>query len=1462
MVLDDDFGSGYKLRVDVINSSEQALSSWLVRLDLGAPLDKNWNSVLIPEEGDAANGVFAFSNVDFNGEIDPGETKSFGLIVTDPDSSNAPSSGVLIPDWVPNLTPTITGSGPSVQETDSAGVSAVFQFTLNTALSDEVSFSYTTQSGTATAGSDFAASSGTVTFAAGELSQEVTVGIIGDDLDEGTERFSLSLTNAVNADLTQASLTATILDDDAEPLPPSENGGKQQFGKYNYAELLQKSLWFYDAQRSGDLPDNYRVPWRGDSALNDGSDVGLDLTGGLYDAGDHVKFGLPMAYSLTLLSWGAIEYKDSYLETNQWDEIRSLIEFTADYFMRCHVRKDNGDTEAFYGQVGDGNLDHAFWGPAEQMMMARPAFKIDENNPGSDLAAETAASFSAMSIAIRDENPTLADQMVDHAKALYKFAQDNPGLYHESIPNARSFYRSFSADDEMMWGALWLYRATGDLEYLDIVTSNWGSIDYRSRGLDWDSKANGVYVLMSLINGGAVYRASAERYLDNWVAAGGDLEETPGGLISKFPWGTLRHSTTNAFCALLYADKVADPSGDYHRFGRRQIRYALGDNPEDRSYVVGFGVNPPINPHHRGAHSSTTDNIAVPTNNVHTLYGALVGGPAVASNDRYTDDRTDFIANEVAMDYNAGFTGAVAALYRRYGGSPVSDLDTTTPIDPNHQDGDLPPVDPVDPGPVIPNPPVVDETPVSPLTPPTGGYAAKQAPFFNITESNRRSPDPDLYDWSKAGFRGTGVLPTSSAYAHMINAEDFGVIADDGLDDSVALQAAIDSAAALNRDFDNLALIQLPAGEINISRQISMHVSFVVLKGAGSNPSSGQATSVVFRPDRNTRYDQVTTDSNGPLPDFNAMSHEGNDLDWNWPGRGLFKVQTLEVESSYTGNYANAPENRQDIYEGSVNFHWKAGLRVLQNDGLVAAEGSTVIPLADNTPTRKLTPLQVGMSVVVKGADTKNMYLEQQVEERYWRDLFMKMQMVRITAIDLDTKTITIDKPLEFDLYAHNTADGSTRIGGSERQSRVVPITLVEGVGFEDLFITQPLVDAPKLGGGTYNLTWEDAARVYTNIAPEYAIHGIVFRWAADSWVKNVRTFMTGSHAIVTEEARNLQIEDSVFEGSWNKGAGGNGYFRISRAWDCLVHNNTLRQLRHLTMQWSASGNVIIGNHVDCDLNFHGGWERLNLVEQNIADVPLDHKPNQGENWYPIWWATGPKAGKWAGSSGPRNILFNNVLNKQTTAGGAFLPYAPYTNSSLPAGTVVQMGWDRDSVVGSRWEHLGTGNVKLLDWSGSELVDFSTGSRVGVNNRMIRNTESLFLGPATLGDYLIWAAEEFGQDAVDDFAQQGTVWGPQVADNFKRYAFGDLESSMRNVTDGQVTLEYNRNITAGDIQWRVLVSDDLISWDVVDEDTMTEVTLTAESHGSFDFANRQLTIPRSVLDSRKFYRIEATMSQN
>lgn len=73
-------------------------------------------------------------------------------------------------------------------------------------------------------------------------------------------------------------------------LPPSPDYGAvpssgNSAPNPHWSTLLGNGLYFYEAQRSGRLPDTNRVSWRNDSCINDGQDVNLDLGGGYYDAG-------------------------------------------------------------------------------------------------------------------------------------------------------------------------------------------------------------------------------------------------------------------------------------------------------------------------------------------------------------------------------------------------------------------------------------------------------------------------------------------------------------------------------------------------------------------------------------------------------------------------------------------------------------------------------------------------------------------------------------------------------------------------------------------------------------------------------------------------------------------------------------------------------------------------------------------------------------------------------------------------------------------------------------------------------------------------------------------------------------------------------------------------------------------------------------------------------------------------
>jgi endoglucanase len=443
------------------------------------------------------------------------------------------------------------------------------------------------------------------------------------------------------------------------------------FTNAQYAEVLQKSLFFYEAQQSGSLPTFNRVKWRGPSGLTDGSDVGKDLTGGWYDAGDHVKFGFPMAYSATVLGWGAIDFKDGYVKSGQYTAIKNNLRFVYDYFIKCHTSPNE-----LYGQVGNGDEDHRFWGAPEIMTMVRPSYKIDATKPGTELAMETAAALAAGRIIFATEDPTYSALLLKHAKELYVFGNTYRGKYSDAITDASTFYKSWSGyNDELVWGGIWLYRATNDITYLNAaetaydLVGNEGQTVYKPYKwtLNWDDKINGCYPLLAKLTGKAKYYADVERNLDFWTDGfeGQKITYSAGGQAWLAQWGSLRYASNASFLALYYGDLPnanATKKTKYKNFATTQIKYCLGANPNNRSYVCGFGNNFPKNPHHRGAHGTWNDNLqGPPIISRHTLYGALVGGPKV-SDDSYVDDRADYTVSEVATDYNAGFTGAVARI--------------------------------------------------------------------------------------------------------------------------------------------------------------------------------------------------------------------------------------------------------------------------------------------------------------------------------------------------------------------------------------------------------------------------------------------------------------------------------------------------------------------------------------------------------------------------------------------------------------------------------------------------------------------------------------------------------------------------------------------------------------------------------------------------------------------------------
>ncbi|AQK75432.1 Endoglucanase 15 [Zea mays] len=374
---------------------------------------------------------------------------------------------------------------------------------------------------------------------------------------------------------------------------------------FDYKDALSKTIIFLEAQRSGKLPRSNRVKWRGDSGLDDGKLANVDLTGGYYDAGDNVKYGLPLAFTVTTLAWTALAFKPELESTKELKHVHQAIKWGTDYLLKC----------------------------------------------------------AASSMVFRDDKK-YSRKLLNKAKLLFTFAKSHLGSYDGECP----FYCSYSGyNDELLWAATWLYLATRRQVYADFIAHE--AISSSVAEFSWDLKFPGAQVLLAEFNmtsaGGA---QNFKSQADNFVCAVlpdtafHQVFITPGGVIHLRDGANSQYVTSTAFLLVVYADLLLRtgqtvlcgnqplPPARLHEFARQQMDYLLGANPRHSSYVVGFGANPPTQPHHRGASTpvlppgtdvncglSFGDWMAPDKPNPNELTGAIVGGPD--KNDGFVDKR-------------------------------------------------------------------------------------------------------------------------------------------------------------------------------------------------------------------------------------------------------------------------------------------------------------------------------------------------------------------------------------------------------------------------------------------------------------------------------------------------------------------------------------------------------------------------------------------------------------------------------------------------------------------------------------------------------------------------------------------------------------------------------------------------------------------------------------------------------
>ncbi|KAL8087971.1 hypothetical protein AgCh_037930 [Apium graveolens] len=459
----------------------------------------------------------------------------------------------------------------------------------------------------------------------------------------------------------------------------------------DYKDALMKSILFFEGQRSGKLPPSQRITWRDDSALTDGSDNHVDLTGGYYDAGDNIKFNFPMAFTTTLLAWSVIEFGD-----RMYPELPHAIEaikWSTDYLLKATNIQD-----VVYVQVGDPWADHNCWERPEDMDTPRTSVSITKYFPGSEVSGEIAAALASSSIVFKKFLPKYSDLLLIRAQQVFKFVDTYQGSYNNS--RARHFVCPFYCDysgyqDELLWGAAWLHKATQNTFYLNYVLSNVNKMSrpWNIGEFGWDTKDAGISVLLSeYLFFNKVDWKPFVPYADEFVcsiipgsSSSPSIIYTPGGLMYKpnLRICNMQVPSSLSFLLVVYAKYLKRANRVVQcdhgvvtplklvDLAKSQVDYILGNNPMKTSYMVGYGQKFPQRVHHRGSsmpsikvhkdHIKCKDGTTYYESkapNPNLLTGAVVGGPGL--DDLFADDRNNPGQSEPATYINAPLVGLLA----------------------------------------------------------------------------------------------------------------------------------------------------------------------------------------------------------------------------------------------------------------------------------------------------------------------------------------------------------------------------------------------------------------------------------------------------------------------------------------------------------------------------------------------------------------------------------------------------------------------------------------------------------------------------------------------------------------------------------------------------------------------------------------------------------------------------------
>lgn len=567
-------------------------------------------------------------------------------------------------------------------------------------------------------------------------------------------------------------------------------------------------------------------------------------------------------------------------------------------------------------------------------------------------------------------------------------------------------------------------------------------------------------------------------------------------------------------------------------------------------------------------------------------------------------------------------------------------------------------------------------------------------PSDTAAQADLIGPDGIAYpDWRRAGI--PGGIPDVPVVARVA---DFGAVANDSLDDSEAIVAAINAAAKAGG-----GAVEFDAGNYVLAQPICITADGIVLRGQGAehtkvtftyalakgeirfvNPKPGSTVNLdttievhAYPGERDSTYDasapgqlekivilhegrtvaETKSNEGGPfrcaIPLWRIIRESG-------PLQLLARATWVGGESAETtlnlhveASYATEGRRRLTSHEAAITFigdEWTgrgvhrwllAEDAVRGTNRLVVQPGGGSFRRPVDLPGVTEATVSPALASVFKPGDPVSMMAQ---TPEAWKKAtgntrdFMRLNYAYVAAIEGDT--LVLDRPLRFDF----------RVAESARLD----------------------VRHPLRRGGVEGIAFEQTYRLWT--------HAIDFRHTEHCWVRGVIVKKAGRNPVNVEHSAHVEIRDSVFEDGWYQLGGGTSYLGFTMSFDCLAERIVTRRLRHApTVGWSGAGNVFRESFFEqSDANWHTAWTHENLLERSTVVATK----GSGSYGYGIYTSRHRTA---HAGTGPRNVFYANEILSPDSAiylGGAVeSPMFLYNRFVVKRGPAIQAEARSDHVV-------------------------------------------------------------------------------------------------------------------------------------------------------------------------------------